>query len=95
MLLGVKQYWITDNDPYIYDKVYSYSGIETLRIFPEDRSRVVVFIIGDKVIYTSDVLSTRYWVDGAKSGELLPEFDYIGVYERLNDTMMLIPSPFI
>jgi hypothetical protein len=94
MLMDVKSYWITDKDPYSYDIVYSLSGIETLIIFPEDRSRVVIFILGDKVIYTSDVLSTRYWVTGAKAGELLPDFDYIGVYERCSDTMMLIPSPF-
>ena len=94
MLLDVKYYWIADKDPYTYDTVYSYSGIETLRIFPEDRSRVVLFILGDKVIYTSDVLSTRYWVTGAKAGEKLPNFDYIGVYRRLSDTIMLIPSPF-
>lgn len=94
MLIDVKYYWITDEDPYSYDIVYSLSGIETLMIFPEDRSRVVVFILGDRIIYTSDVLSTRYWVTGAKAGELLPDFDYIGVYERCSDTMMLIPSPF-
>lgn len=94
MLLDVDYYWVTENDPYTYEIVYSLSGIETLKIFPEDRSRVVVFILGDKVIYTSDVLSTRYWVTGAKAGARLPDFDYIGVYERCSDTIMLIPSPF-
>lgn len=94
ILRDVHYYWISDYDPYTYEKAYSYSGIEALRIYPEDRSRVVVFILRDQIIYTSNVMAVRYWPTGAKAGDLLPDFDYIGVYSRCSDTMMLIPSPF-
>lgn len=93
-LKDVEYYWITDNDPYTYEKTRSYFGTAGLYIYPEDRSRTVLFIVGNKAIHTSDALSILYWETAAKEGSDLPDFDYIAVYPRCSDTIMLIPSPF-
>lgn len=93
-LKDVEYYWITDNDPYTYKKMRNYYGTAGLYIYPEDRSRTVVFIVGDKVLHTSNALAILYWETGAEEGSDLPDFDYIGVYPRCSDTMMLIPWPF-
>ena len=94
LLKDVDYYWITDNDPYIYEKMRNYLGTAGLYIYPEDRSRTVLFIAGNKAIHTSNALAILYWETGAKDGSDLPDFDYIAVYPRCSDTMMLIPSPF-
>ncbi len=93
-LKDAEYYWITDNDPYTYEKMRNYFGTAGLYIYPEDRSRTVLFILGNKAIHTSNALAILYWETGAKEGSDLPDFDYIAVYPRCSDTIMLIPSPF-
>ena len=94
LLKDVEYYWVTDNDPYTYEKMRNYLGTAGLYIYPEDRSRTVLFIVGNKAIHTSDALSILYWETDAKEGSDLPDFDYIAVYPRCSNTVMLIPSPF-
>lgn len=94
LLKNVENYWINYDDPYTYEKARNYFGTAGLYIYPQDRSRKILFIIGDKVVYTSNALSILYWETGADEGSDLPDFDYIAVYPRLSDTVMLIPSPF-
>ena len=93
-LKDVKYYWITNDDPYTYEKMRNYFGTAGLYIYPEDRSRKVLFIVGNKALHTSNALATLYWETGAEEGSDLPDFDYIAVYTRASDTVMLIPSPF-
>ena len=93
-LNGVKNYWITDSDPYTYEKMRNYFGTAGLYIYPQDRSRKILFIVGDKALHTSHALSLLYWETGAEEGADLPDFDYIAVYTRASDSVMLIPNPF-
>ena len=94
LLKDVKYYWITDNDPYTYEKMRNYFGTAGLYIYPEDRSRTVLFIVGNKALHTSNNLAILYWETSAIEGSDLTDFDYIAVYPRCSDTIMLIPSPF-
>ena len=67
-------------------------GTEILRITPFD-TRTVILIKGDTFVRMRQATQELYVISGAEYGSSLPDFDYIGYWHPMDDTVTIVPNP--
>ena len=68
-------------------------GTEILRIITSDL-KIFILIKGSTFIRMRQATEELYIISGAANGSPLPDFDYIGYFHPLDETIIIAPNPF-
>ncbi|MFA7544784.1 MAG: hypothetical protein WCY49_03375 [Anaerovoracaceae bacterium] len=68
-------------------------GTEILRIITSDL-KIFILIKGSSFIRMRQATEELYIISGAANGSPLPDFDYIGYFHPLDETIIIAPNPF-